>query len=79
MRVRREAEAMGRLGDHANVVTVHDVVEEGPRVYLVCQYMAGPQLAQTRFSGVAHSSQNLAPGRFSWSQQAQFMRGAPAG
>jgi class 3 adenylate cyclase len=46
VRVRREAEAMGRLGDHPNVVTVHDVVEEGPRVYLVCQYMAGGDLEQ---------------------------------
>jgi hypothetical protein len=32
VRVRREAEAMGRLGDHPNVVTVHDVAEEGERV-----------------------------------------------
>jgi len=46
VRVRREAEAMGRLGDHPNVVTVHDVVEEGGRVYLVCQYMAGGDLEQ---------------------------------
>jgi class 3 adenylate cyclase len=35
---------MGRLGDHPNVVTVHDVVEEGERVYLVCQFMAGGDL-----------------------------------
>ena len=44
VRVRREAEAMGRLGDHPNIVTVHDVEEEGERVYLVCQYMAGGDL-----------------------------------
>jgi len=44
VRVRREAEAMGRLGDHANIVTVHDVEEEGENVYLVCQYMAGGDL-----------------------------------
>ncbi len=44
VRVRREAEAMGRLGDHPNIVTVHDVVEDGERVYLVCQYMAGGDL-----------------------------------
>ncbi len=43
-RVRREAEAMGRLGDHPNIVTVHDVAEEGSQVYLVCQYMAGGDL-----------------------------------
>lgn len=41
VRVRREAEAMGRLGDHSNIVTVHDVQEDGDHVYLVCQYMAG--------------------------------------
>jgi len=44
VRVRREAEAMGRLGDQANIVTVYDVVEEDERVYLVCQYMAGGDL-----------------------------------
>ena len=35
---------MGRLGDHPNIVTVHDVDEEGSLVYLVCQYMAGGDL-----------------------------------
>ncbi len=44
VRVRREAEAMGRLGDHPNIVTVHDVDEEDGRVYLVCQYVAGGDL-----------------------------------
>jgi serine/threonine protein kinase len=43
-RVRREAEAMGRLGDHPNIVTVHDVDEEDGRVYLVCQYIDGGDL-----------------------------------
>jgi class 3 adenylate cyclase len=45
-RVRREAEAMGRLGDHANIVTVHDVDEREGRVYLVCEYVAGGDLEQ---------------------------------
>jgi class 3 adenylate cyclase/tetratricopeptide (TPR) repeat protein len=45
-RVRREAEAMGRLGDHPNIVTVHDVDEQDGRVYLVCQYVAGGDLEQ---------------------------------
>ncbi len=45
-RVRREAEAMGRLGDHPNIVTVHDVDEQEGRVYLVCQYVAGGDLEQ---------------------------------
>ena len=43
-RVRREAEAMGRLGDHPNIVTVHDVDDEKGRVYLVCQYISGGDL-----------------------------------
>jgi len=45
-RVRREAQAMGRLGDHPNIVTIHDVGDEaegdGRSVpYIVSQYMAG--------------------------------------
>ena len=40
-RVTREARAMGRLGDHPHVVTVHDVGEEGRRPYIVSEYMAG--------------------------------------
>jgi class 3 adenylate cyclase len=50
VRVRREAEAMGRLGDQRNIVTVYDVDEEGDRVYLVCQYMAGGDL-ERRLAG----------------------------
>jgi hypothetical protein len=45
-RVRREAEAMGRLGDHPNIVTVHDVGDENGRIYLVCQYVSGGDLDQ---------------------------------
>jgi serine/threonine protein kinase/class 3 adenylate cyclase len=40
-RVRREAQAMGRLGDHQHVVTVFDVGEDGAQVFIVSQYMAG--------------------------------------
>ena len=40
-RVRREARAMGRLGDHPNVVTVYDVGEEDEQPYIVSQYMGG--------------------------------------
>src|SRR5206468_3237613 len=39
-RVRREAEAMGRLGDHPHIVTIHDVDEDNGRPYIVSQYMA---------------------------------------
>ncbi len=40
-RVHNEAQAMARLGDHPNVVTVHDVGDEGSQPYIVSQYMAG--------------------------------------
>jgi class 3 adenylate cyclase len=54
VRVRREAEAMGRLGDHPNIVTVHDVDDEKGRVYLVCQYIAGGDLDQKLASADHH-------------------------
>lgn len=44
-RVRREAQAMGRLGDHPHIVTVYDVGDEQGRPYIVSQYMAGGDLA----------------------------------
>ncbi len=54
VRVRREAEAMGRLGDHPNIVTVHDVQEDGDHVYLVCQYMAGGDLERRLAEAEGH-------------------------
>ena len=41
VRVRREAQAMGRLGDHANIVTVYDIGDEGGAAVHRSQYMAG--------------------------------------
>jgi tetratricopeptide (TPR) repeat protein len=41
LRVRREAQAMGSLGDHPHVVTVYDIGEEDGQPYIVSQYMAG--------------------------------------
>jgi class 3 adenylate cyclase/tetratricopeptide (TPR) repeat protein len=40
-RMRREAQAMGRLGDHPHTVTVHDVVQEAGQVFIVTRYMPG--------------------------------------
>jgi|TARA_B100001971_G_scaffold165014_1_gene155564 serine/threonine protein kinase len=40
-RIGREAQAMGRLGAHANIVTVFDVGEHDGRPYLVKEFMAG--------------------------------------
>jgi class 3 adenylate cyclase len=46
VRVRREAQAMARLGDHPHIVTVHDIGEEHGEPYIVSQYMAGGALAE---------------------------------
>src|SRR3972149_3305391 len=43
-RVRHEAQAMGRLGDHPHIVTVHDIGEDDGQPYIVSQYMAGGDL-----------------------------------
>ena len=40
-RVRREAQAMAKLGDHPHVVTIHDVGEDNGQPYIVSQYMSG--------------------------------------
>src|SRR4051812_37432860 len=45
VRVRREAQAMARLGDHPHIVTVHDIGEERGEPYIVSQFMAGGALA----------------------------------
>src|SRR5206468_6741770 len=41
LRIKREAQAMGRLGDHPHIVSVHDIGEEGGQPYLVSQLMQG--------------------------------------
>jgi class 3 adenylate cyclase len=45
-RVRREAQAMGRLRDHPHIVTVHDIGEEGGQPYIIQEYMAGGELKE---------------------------------
>jgi tetratricopeptide (TPR) repeat protein len=40
-RIRREAQAMGRLGDHPNIVTIHDMGEHQGQPYIVLPVMAG--------------------------------------
>lgn len=44
-RIRRESRAMGRLGDHPNIVTIYDVGEEQGQYFIVSQYMAGGSVA----------------------------------
>ena len=43
-RVRREAQAMGRLGSHAHIVTVHDILDEDGQPYIVQELMDGGAL-----------------------------------
>ena len=45
-RIRREAQAMGRLRDHPHIVTVHDIGEEGGQPYIIQEYMAGGELKE---------------------------------
>jgi len=45
-RVRREASAMGRLGNHPHIVSIHDIGDEDGRPFLVLEYMAGGDLAE---------------------------------
>jgi tRNA A-37 threonylcarbamoyl transferase component Bud32/archaellum biogenesis ATPase FlaH len=40
-RIKREAQAMGRLGDHPNIVTVHDFGEDEGRPYMVLPLLEG--------------------------------------
>jgi len=53
-RVQREAQAMGRLGDHANIVTVFDIGDENSEPYIVSQYMSGGDLAAMLHGAEAH-------------------------
>jgi class 3 adenylate cyclase/pimeloyl-ACP methyl ester carboxylesterase len=43
-RLRHEARAMARLGAHTNIVTVHDMGEEGGRPYIVSEHVPGGDL-----------------------------------
>ena len=57
-RVRREAQAMGRLGDHPHIVTIHDIGDdpsaEGGQPFIVSQYMAGGALEDVLREQEAH-------------------------
>jgi hypothetical protein len=45
-RFAREMRLMGRLGDHAHIVGIYDVGEEGGASYLVSQYLAGGSVGE---------------------------------
>ena len=53
-RVQREAQAMGRLGDHPHIVTVFDVGDEGGQPYIVSQHMAGGDLERLLQKAESH-------------------------
>ena len=44
-RVRREAQALARLGGHPHLVTIHDIGDEGGQPFSVMEYMAGGSVA----------------------------------
>ena len=44
LRLEREAQAMGRLGEHPHIVNLYDVGEEAGELYLVSQYVSGGTL-----------------------------------
>ena len=44
-RVLREAQSVARLGQHPNLVTVHDIGEDAGNPYIVQEYMAGGDVA----------------------------------
>jgi len=44
-RITREAQAMGRLGSHPHIVTVHDLGEESGQPYMVTEFMEGGDVA----------------------------------
>src|SRR5262245_45568076 len=43
-RLRREARAMGQLGNHPHIVTVYDIGEDNGQPFIVIQYMEGGSL-----------------------------------
>src|SRR5262245_16200517 len=53
-RIRYEAQAMARLGDHPHIVTVHDVGEEDSHPYIVTQLMAGGDVETLLRSAPTH-------------------------
>jgi class 3 adenylate cyclase len=60
VRVRREAQAMGRLGDHPHIVTVFDAGDEGGAPYIVSQYRGGGSVEDLLLSAERH---RIAPQR----------------
>ncbi|MFQ5513206.1 MAG: AAA family ATPase [Myxococcota bacterium] len=53
-RVRREVRAMGELGDHPNIVTIHDIGEENGQLYIVSEYLPGGSLETLLANADAH-------------------------
>jgi tetratricopeptide (TPR) repeat protein len=45
-RLRREAQAMARLGTHAHLVTIFDIGDEDGRPYIVSEFIGGGELRQ---------------------------------
>lgn len=62
-RMRREVQAVRGLS-HANIVAVHDFVDDGERSFVVMEYVAGPDLARrVRQQGALAASEAVNLGR----------------
>jgi serine/threonine protein kinase len=56
-RVLREARAMARLGDHPNLVSIHDIGKDGQDIYTVQEFMAGGDAGTRLQSTGVHDNQ----------------------
>jgi class 3 adenylate cyclase len=54
VRVRREAQAMGRLGDHPHIVTIFDTGDEGGAPFIVSQYRGGGSVEDVLATAEGH-------------------------
>jgi hypothetical protein len=59
-RVLREAQSMGRIGSHPNLVAIHDITEEGGNPCIVQEYMDGGDLVAVGHRPSAVGERNAA-------------------
>jgi len=66
-RITREAQAMGRLGDHPNILQIHDLGEDNGQPYLVLPLMTGGSIeAVPPFSSIPTQYRITVDGQQKW-------------